>query len=139
MLRFIGRSRPIIMPFSYSIDRKARVVTTTLSGTFTDHDVAQLIDQLKQDPDYDPNFSELIDCTAVKENLVTQKTLSSEQPFSPDARRAVVAPSNLNYGVSRMFQTLQANPQIEIFRTLDEARVWLGLATVAAKENKKIS
>lgn len=127
------------MPFSYSIDRKTRVVTTTFSGTLTDHDVENLIDQLKRDPDYDPSFDELIDCTAVNENKVTQKTLSSEQPFSHNARRAVVAPSSLNYGVSRMFQTLQGNPQIEIFRTLDAARMWLGLASSATKEKKKIS
>jgi hypothetical protein len=127
------------MPFSYFIDRKIRLVTTTLSGTLTDRDIKHLMDQLRQDSTYDPNFNELIDCSAVRENQVTPQMLSSEQPYSHDARRAVVAPSNLNYGVSRMFQTLQANPQIEVFRTLEEARAWLGLAGAAPKADKKIS
>lgn|GEM_PF-636591 len=123
----------LIMPFSYSIDRKARVVATVFSGKLTDSDVGELIEQLRKDPAYDPNFDELIDCSAVTENQVSQKTLGSEQPFSISARRAVVAPSNVNYGVSRMFQTLQANPHIEVFRTIEQARAWLGLASDSSK------
>ena len=43
-------------------------------------------------------------------------------------RAAIVAPSDVLYGVSRMFQTLRgdANPdEVEVFRTLDEANAWL--------------
>lgn len=113
------------MPVKYSIDRKARLVTTVFFGIFTDSDVWHLIDQLRADPDYDPDFDELIDCTGVTENFVSAATLSAVRS-SPKPRRAVVAPSPKNYGIARMFQAMQVNQQIEVFRTLEEAKEWLG-------------
>ncbi|HWF04412.1 MAG TPA: hypothetical protein VHA06_12030 [Candidatus Angelobacter sp.] len=96
------------------------------SGIFTDADVWQLIDALKKNPEYDPDFDELIDCSAVTENRVTAATLGSVQSSSKP-RRAVVAPSNANYGVSRIFQALQSKQKIEVFRTLADAEEWLGI------------
>jgi hypothetical protein len=114
------------MPVQYFIDRKARLVTTVFSGIFTDSDIWHLIDLLRKDPEYDPDFDELIDCRAVVENRVSAATLSAVRS-SPKPRRAVVASSDKNYGIGRMFQALQTNQQIEVFRTLEEARKWLGL------------
>src|ERR1700743_1375558 len=112
------------MPVQYFIDCKARLVTTVFFGIFTDSDVWHLIDQLRKDPEYDPDFDELIDCTGVTENLVSAGTLSAVRS-SPKPKRAVVAPSPKNYGIARMFQALQVNQQIEVFKTLEEAREWL--------------
>jgi hypothetical protein len=114
------------MPVTYTIDRESRVVYSLFSGIFTDADVWQLINELRKDPDYDQDFDELIDCSAVRENRVSAATLGSVQSSSKP-RRAVVAPSNANYGVSRMFQTLQSKQKIEVFRTLAEAEQWLGI------------
>jgi hypothetical protein len=114
------------MPFTYTIDRESRIVYSLFSGIFTDTDVWQLIDRLRKDPEYDPDFDELIDCSAVTENRVTAGTLGAVESSSKP-RRAVVAPSNANYGVSRMFQTLQSKQKIEVFRTLAQAEEWLGL------------
>jgi hypothetical protein len=114
------------MAVTYSIDRESKVVFTGFSGIFTDADVWQLIDQLRKDPAYDPEFNELIDCSAVTENRVTAAALGAVES-SPVPRRAVVAPSDANYGVSRIFQSLQPDQKIEIFRTLDEAKKWLGI------------
>ena len=51
-------------------------------------------------------------------------------PFSDGARRAVVVRSDLGYGLVRMFQQLrdQQGNDLEIFRSLQEARDWLGIA-----------
>jgi hypothetical protein len=114
------------MAVTYSIDRESRVVFTVFSGIFTDADVWQLIDQLRKDPAYDPEFNELIDCSAVTENRVSTTTLGAVES-SPIPRRAVVAPSDANYGMSRIFQVLQPNQKIEIFRTVAEAKEWLGI------------
>ena len=113
------------MPVKYFIDRTARLVTTVFYGAFTDSDVWLLIDQLRKDPEYDPDFDELIDCTEVTENLVSAGTLSAVRSSSKP-RRAVVASSAKNYGIARMFQALQTNQKIEVFRTLEEAKEWLG-------------
>ena len=114
------------MAVSYSIDCETRVVFTVFSGIFTDADVWSLVDQLRHDPAYDPEFNELIDCTAVTENRVSVATLGALNS-SPVPRRAVVAPSDVNYGVSRIFQAVQPSQKIEIFRTMAEARKWLGI------------
>jgi hypothetical protein len=114
------------MPVTYTIDRESRVVYSLFSGVFTDADVWQLIDALRKNPEYDPDFDELIDCSAVTENRVTAATLGSVQSSSIP-RRAVVAPSNANYGVSRIFQALQSKQKIEVFRTLADAEQWLGI------------
>jgi hypothetical protein len=117
------------MAVTYSIDHELRVVFTVFSGVFTDADVWQLIDQLRKDPAYDPEFNELIDCSAVTENRVSTSTLGALES-SPVPLRAVVAPSDANYGVSRIFQAVQPNQKIEIFRTIAEARKWLGIESV---------
>jgi hypothetical protein len=114
------------MAVTYSIDRELRVVFTVFSGIFTDGDVWQLVNQLRKDPAYDPEFNELIDCSAVTENRVSTATLGALES-SPIPQRAVVAPSDANYGVSRIFQAVQPNQKIEIFRTVAEAREWLGI------------
>lgn len=116
----------IDMAVTYSIDRELRVVFTIFSGIFTDGDVWQLVNQLRKDPAYDPEFNELIDCSAVTENRVSTATLGALES-SPIPQRAVVAPSDANYGVSRIFQAVQPNQKIEIFRTAAEAREWLGI------------
>jgi hypothetical protein len=126
------------MPVTYSIDRESRVVITLFSGIFTDADVWHLIDQLRKDPAYDRDFNEIIDCSAVTENRVTAATLGAVQSSSKP-RRAVVAPSNANYGVSRIFQTLQSKQKIEVFRTRAEAEQWLEIGraeSIAESESK---
>lgn len=114
------------MAVRYSIDHKSRLLTTIFSGTFTDSDIWQLIEMLRNDPKYDPDFNELIDCSAVTANRVTATALSAVQS-APMPRRAVVAPQGANFGVARMFQILQPNQNIEIFRTHEEALEWLGI------------
>ena len=52
-----------------------------------------------------------------------------QQPliFSPDSRRAVVVPSDLGFGMARMYQTLrdELGGRVGVFRDFDEARRWV--------------
>lgn len=59
------------------------------------------------------------------------RALAQMPPFSDGARRAVVVGSDSGYGLVRMFQLMtdRESENIQIFRSLQEARDWLGLGT----------
>lgn len=58
--------------------------------------------------------------------VVDAQTISSNLGGLP---QATVAANDLHYGLARMFATLMGNFQLrtEVFRTLDEAFVWVGV------------
>jgi hypothetical protein len=53
--------------------------------------------------------------------------LREKSQLKNPTRSAIVAPSALQFGFARMYQTIQANPQlaVEIFRTRADALAWL--------------
>ena len=53
------------MPTSYRIDRQQRLVITTAVDTFNLADGLAHQEKLAQDPDFDPNFSQIMDFTRV--------------------------------------------------------------------------
>ena len=56
--------------------------------------------------------------------------LARSRSFSGSTKRAVVAPSDVLYGVARMFQSMHeaAPEEFQIFRTVGEAKHWLGVS-----------
>jgi hypothetical protein len=54
------------LPVSYKIDKKRRMVMTTWSGVLTEDEILAQQRQLKNDPDYDPSFSQYSDLTGVR-------------------------------------------------------------------------
>jgi len=60
--------------------------------------------------------------------------VASLSPFGQGARRAIVVPGDLAYGLSRMFEMLRERSQDEIYvcRSLTEACTWLGLSQAQA-------
>ncbi len=119
------------MPASYVIDKKNRLVIGTASGVLTLDEILQLREQLKSDPDFDPNFSQLGDFTDVVDVNLTAaaiRMLAESSPFSLTARRAFVGDNPAMYGLARMFQIvrgLRGDEQIRVFRNRDEAMAWL--------------
>ena len=84
-------------------------------------------------PAFDASFDQLWDLREVTEISVTPDTvrqLASARSFKPGARRAVVAPNDLAFGLARMFQLLhdEAPEEFRVFRSVKGARSWLGLA-----------
>jgi hypothetical protein len=115
----------------YEIDKERRLVTSTASGVLTLGEVWAHQKKLLQDPDFHPSFSQLMDLTQI-----TKLELSSEDVrrvagngiFSPNSRQAILASSNLVYGLARMFQILRemkGEEGIRVFRDRDEALAWV--------------
>ena len=120
------------MPVKVEVDRTRKLVVTFYSGEVTDADVRQQIADINRHSPYDPDYRVITDFTQV-----TQFEISAEQirdvaaTASPlaKARRVMVAPSDIAYGTSRMFQALawHTRPNITVVRTLAEAYDVLGV------------
>ncbi len=119
------------MPFFYKIDKERKLVMSTAAGELTKNEVLTLQDQLRKDPDFDPNFSQLTDLTHVTAMNITgaeMQELAERTAFSPKARRAVIASNDLAFGLARMFEQIReakGDLGIRVFRKLEEALDWI--------------
>ena len=121
------------MPVEVAVDRNNRVVITTYSGEVSDADVARQISEVQRHAPYQDGYRVITDFTrATQFNISTDKIRSVADTESPlaNAKRVMVAPSDVAYGTSRMFQALatQTRPNIVVVRTLEEAYAALGIA-----------
>ncbi len=53
------------MPADYKVDTSKRMVFSIAYGIITDEDVYAHQEKLRDDPDFDPSFSQLVDCAGV--------------------------------------------------------------------------
>jgi hypothetical protein len=119
------------MEVQRTIDRAARVVTLTVSGDLSDAELLRLADEVAQAPEIEPDFSLLIDLRQAHGEKVTTagvyRLVEQDLVLSPTSRRAVVVPSDLGFGMARMYEMRRTNrgggPRV--FRDYDEARRWV--------------
>ncbi len=118
---------------SYEVQVHRRIVT--FRGPIVDRDLLDAYESLLGDPKYDASMDDFIDLRDVTHMGVTSAGLhrliamfdERDSPGYP-TRSAIVAPSDVLYGVSRMFQTMRGEDhpdELEVFRSLEEARAWL--------------
>jgi hypothetical protein len=118
------------MPASHVVEVADRLVYTTITGVVTFDEVLQQIAALKADPDFNPDFNEIVDMSGASDVRLGYdefKRIEELDPFSATSRRAIVVPTNpAVYGVSRMYHLIQnEDPMIKIFRVEQEAREWV--------------
>jgi hypothetical protein len=127
------------MPCHYVIDRERRLVITTASDRVTFAEVKTHQDQLRSDPDFNPEFNQLIDATAITVLDVSvdeAKELARRTMFSATSRRAWVATSPVIYGMMRLagtYHEMSKEPSnVSVFYDLPSALKWLGLEDMPA-------
>jgi hypothetical protein len=119
------------MPAFYKIDKKNRLVMTTGSGTLTMADSLGHQEKLRDDPEFDPSYAQLLDFSHVSKvelNSEDIRRIAKESIFSPTSRRAILVTNDTAYGLARMFEILRetaGDTGIEVFRSLDEALDWV--------------
>jgi hypothetical protein len=89
---------------------------------------------LASDPRFDQSFQQLIDLREVTDLDFPSSTIRSLAQMSPwgfGARRAVVVGTDVAFGMARMYQILREpdGEDVRIFRGVEPALEWLGLAT----------
>lgn len=68
------------MPLSFVIDKQRRIVISTASGLVTYSEIAAHQVQLKNHPDFDPTFDQLIDATGVTKVSVKVEEIQTVAP-----------------------------------------------------------
>ena len=123
------------MPVKVEVDRIRKLVLTFYSGEVTDSDVKQQIADINRHAPYDPDYRVITDFTQVTQFEISAEQIrdvaSTASPLSK-ASRVMVAPSDIAYGTSRMFQALATHtrPNITVVRTLAEAYDVLGVESL---------
>ncbi len=123
------------MPISYHIDNELNIRTATYTGVVTDEVLLDACHRLLTDPSYRPDVNGLADLSSVERLDVSPHALEQcIQMYAPvDAlgirtRLAIVAPTDLSYGLSRMYEMLRGDEgpeEVQVFRDAMQARIWL--------------
>ncbi len=126
------------MPISYTIDRQRNLVLTTATGVLTDEELLDHKRQLIADPEFEPGMKELSDVRRIERLDVSPAgvrrlaALDEEHVdrLGEDYRLAIVAPADASFGTARMYQILTESSvqNIGVFRDMEEAKDWLGVA-----------
>jgi hypothetical protein len=121
------------MPADYRIDTAKRRVFSEATGHLTYDDLKGHMNRLSRDPKFDPAFFQIIDFRGVTtfdlraEDVIT---LAAVRVFSPQSKRAFVAPEAVKFGLARMYESYRApkgDRAIRVFQDYDEAAAWLDL------------
>ena len=122
----------------YNIDKERRLVLSSGAGVLTKEDLLGHMDRLSNDPDFDPDFAQVLDFTRIDLVEVEPedvRQLAQRNIFSPRSRRAFVVKDDLQFGLARMFEIhreLKGETGIRVFRTFDEAMDWIMVGDTAA-------
>ena len=119
--------------FSYDTAMQRRIAT--FRGPITDRELLDAYTALLADPAYDASYDDFIDLREVTHMGVTSAGLhrligmyDERESMGFSTRGAILAPTDVLYGVSRMFQTMRGEDhpdELEVFRTLDASLAWL--------------
>lgn len=126
------------MPVGYTIDLAQSLVLSRGWGIVTDRELLAHVRALTADPRFARNFRQLADLRDVTDVQVTAATIREMvrlNPFWAGARRALVVTNDVVYGMARMYQILrdESPDELEIFRKMDGALQWLGIADEKAQ------
>jgi len=126
-----ARPRARKVPASYRIDKERRLVMTHAWGVFTFADAVAHKEKLLKDFEFDPAYAQISDFTHVSEIKLSGEEVrlfAEFDIFSPQSRRAFIAPDDAMFGLGRMFGMLRetrGEMGIGVFRTLEEALEWV--------------
>ena len=118
------------MPTSFAIDKEQRLVTSRLWGPVTEDEVHAHNRRLRNDPEFDPGYRQLVDLSGITEIRVSTNMINEtahDQFFAPGTRRAFFASDDATFGLARMFalQSEGLGQTIEVFRDREKAEEWL--------------
>ncbi|NUO40355.1 MAG: hypothetical protein HOQ17_07930 [Gemmatimonadaceae bacterium] len=115
---------------NYRIDPERRLVVTRAWGVLSALELSEVMSQILLDPRFDPTYRSLGDLREVTnitvDNIATAQAASSPL-FVIGARRAIVATSDVAFGMARMFASYseRAGHEVRVFRDMQHAEAWL--------------
>jgi hypothetical protein len=126
-----GRAEVETVAISYHFEDD--FLYTTIEGPTAYEDVKAYLDKLMDDPGFRPGMPGIIDCRNVKSlfSISDLRKTAADAKMRPKmqvpGRAAVIASSNLIYGLLRMYEVFnEGSPsEIRVFRKPEEAMAWL--------------
>jgi len=124
------------MTVEYAFIEKWKLVIVNLTDTVTFEQMVTHLNSLSEDPQYLPPMNKLVDFRKCRKYDLTREqaekfaTLNRElSNFFINEKCAIVAPGDLEYGMSRAHEmyTSGSGLDIQVFRQLPEALDWLGI------------
>ncbi len=127
------------MPSSYEIHREQHIVVVRFWGVLTGDEIDEFRRTLRADPAFDASLRYIIDMrgvTVLAYSSTRVRQAAVGQIFRGPQRRAIVALSDEQYGVSRMFATFAAleGELVHVYRTWEQAAEWLELTGALATD-----
>lgn len=123
------------MSLSYVIHKEQRLVLTVGRGHVTLEEFTAHRKRLLRDPNFNPDFNQMNDHTAVVSTNLTGAKLSwfaSNPVFSQSSRRAVVVSRPAHFGMARQFASYHDNRAgVNVFYDWNAALKWLGLHDIS--------
>ncbi len=120
-----------LMPIHSEILKSRKLIVTKVEGFLTLKEFTRKQKLLSEDPEFDPGHDHLFDMSGVTgvEDITASmlKDISSVRIFSESSRRAVVAPGDLEFGLSRMYEVFShsTDDNFSVFRNVEDALAWL--------------
>jgi hypothetical protein len=116
--------------FDFVIDVEKRTVRVRFCKKVTARDIRAYAERLRTDPEFDPDFSEIVDLSEV-EDLALQadeflQLADQIDCFSAGAWRAFVVRNSVQDHAARMHKILRIPTNMRIFSLLEEAMAWIG-------------
>ncbi|MBN1163735.1 MAG: hypothetical protein JXB45_04100 [Candidatus Krumholzibacteriota bacterium] len=129
------------MPIKYTIIKDRGLIVSIHTGSVPDKEFIDSYTKLFSDPEFDLGYNLLIDlrqAESVNRSSAALHTIASMvkaryQGSKQQPKTAIIASSDLSYGLSRMYQAYSdaVSGESSVFRNLDEALEWLGVPTGA--------
>src|SRR5260370_29810796 len=122
------------MPADFYIDAQHGIVYSKANGVLGRAKALDHMDRLSAHPEFRPEFNQLFDFRQVAKVELTPKqvrVLAMRKIFCERSKRAFVVSSDLQFGLSRVFEAyrnLAGEKGIRIFREMGEALSWLELS-----------
>jgi SpoIIAA-like len=116
------------VPASYQIEPQLECIFVTLQGTVTDEDLIEAQRRMFSEELFQGRYARLIDATNVTRLLVTAGMVRAVSKAAVERgvrKAALVASSDVMYGMMRMYEGYASEAECQVFRNTDEALGWL--------------
>lgn len=117
----------------YFIDAEKALVVVRLSRKITALEIQAYTERLRQEAQFKPTFSEIIDLRAVEGFAISPEEAivlaDQADPFALSSRRAFVASNDFQINSARVHKMLRSPAKnMAIFGTMEEAENWVRAA-----------
>jgi hypothetical protein len=119
----------------YRILPEQRLIVLCLWGVTPVEEVLKLSQNMRSNPDFSQSYDVIVDNTHLERQYTSEEirrlaATRSKTKGSPPIKVATIAPADLAYGMSRMYQMIaddDENPvEMRVFRDTSSALTWLG-------------